>query len=122
MGNSISPLLLGCMALNNGMFPVIVGVDVDFWCLVLSLSVEWLSLLLNFLLASSNLLKFLLVGGFGQGVGVSVFIFDCIFFWGLWGVLVVLGVPILVDFLRPRCFRSSTFPSTLVNICWPASG
>ena len=105
------------MALNNGMIPVIVGVD--FWCLVLSLSVEWLSLLLNFLLASSNLLKFLLVGGFGQGVGV--FILGFIFLWGLWGVLVVLGVPILVDFLRPRCFRSSTFPSTLVNICWPAS-
>ena len=83
--NNISHLLLGFMALNTGMIPV--TVDVDFWRWVLSVSVDWLSLLLNFLLASSNLLKFLLVGGFRQGAGVFIFGFMC--FRGFWGVLVV---------------------------------
>ena len=78
VGNNISHLLLGFMALNTGMIPVTVGVD--FWSLLLSLSGDWLPLLLNFLLASSNLLKILLVGGFGQGASCL----HCLRWVGVW--------------------------------------
>ena len=52
VGNNISHLLLGFMALNTGMIPV--TVDVDFWCLVLSLSNELSSCFLKFAEISSG--------------------------------------------------------------------